>query len=99
MAGLIAWASKSNMQEKGGAAADFTNAAYVGRGQLSKVGSVRKGLPGLGLGPRVRSPQREEAVCWCRDSCCRCDAVPAGMSEVLAQTQKRRITKGMSEGD
>lgn len=37
------------------AAADFANAAYVGRGQLAKRGSIRKGLPGMGLGPYVHS--------------------------------------------
>lgn len=103
MAGLIAWASKTNMQKKGGtvlrAAADFANATYVGRGQLAKRGSIRKELPGVGLEPCVRSPQREEPAGWCRGSCCRCDAVPGRVSEVLAQMQKRKITKGMSEGD
>lgn len=37
------------------AAADFFNAAYVGRGQLAKRSSIRKGLPGMGLGPCVHS--------------------------------------------
>lgn len=88
--------------EKGGtvlhAAADFANATYVGRVHLAKRGPIRKGLPGVGLGLCIRSPQREEPAGWCRGSCRRCDAVPGGLSKVLAQTQKR-ITKGLSEGN
>ena len=70
------------------AAADFASATSVGRGQLAKRGSIRKGLPGVGLGPCVRSPQRAEPAGWCRGSCCRCDAVPGGCQRCLLKPRR-----------
>lgn len=58
MAGLIARASRTVLR----AAADFAHATDVGRGQLAKRDSVRKGLPGAVLGLCVQSLQRKELL-------------------------------------